>query len=115
MGVFIGLDVSLSKTAVCVIDRDGAVLWQGKVPSEPDPLITRLAEWSGPIDLAGIERARCQNGCTAGCAKPASPSASVSRNLLGAGQCLSPYSSASPRTAHSAVIPPSTNSRAPVM
>jgi transposase len=31
------------------------VLWQGKVPSEPDPLITRLAEWSGSIDLAGIE------------------------------------------------------------
>ena len=24
MGVFIGLDVSLSKTAVCVVDRDGA-------------------------------------------------------------------------------------------
>jgi hypothetical protein len=29
MGVFIGLDVSLSKTAVCVVDRQGAVLWQG--------------------------------------------------------------------------------------
>src|SRR6516165_7483400 len=45
MGVFIGLDVSLSKTAVCVVDRDGAVLWQGKVTSEPGPLIGRLAEW----------------------------------------------------------------------
>jgi transposase len=55
MGVFIGLDVSLAKTAVCVVDRDGAVLWQGKVPSEPGPLIARLAEWSGTIDLAGIE------------------------------------------------------------
>ena len=55
MGVFIGLDVSLSKTAVCVVDRDGAVLWQGKVPSEPGPLIARLAEWSGTVDLAGIE------------------------------------------------------------
>jgi transposase len=55
MGVFIGLDVSLSKTAVCVVDRDGTVLWQGKVPSEPGPLIARLAEWSGTIDLAGIE------------------------------------------------------------
>jgi len=55
MGVFIGLDVSLNKTAVCVVDRDGAVLWQGKVPSEPGPLIARLAEWSGKIDLAGIE------------------------------------------------------------
>lgn len=55
MGVFIGLDVSLSKTAVCVVDHDGAVLWQGKVPSEPSSLITRLTEWSGSIDLAGIE------------------------------------------------------------
>ena len=55
MRVFIGLDVSLSKKAVCVIDRDSAVLWQGKVPSEPGPLIARLAEWSGKVDLARIE------------------------------------------------------------
>src|SRR5271166_6280060 len=55
MRVFIGLDVSLANTAICVVDRDGAVQWQGKVPSEPDPLIERLAEWSGVIDLAGIE------------------------------------------------------------
>jgi transposase len=59
MGVFIGLDVSLNKTAVCVVDRDGVVLWQGKVPSEPGPLVTRLAEWSSVINLAGI---RCRNG-----------------------------------------------------
>jgi hypothetical protein len=45
MRVFIGLDVSLAKTAVCVVDHDGAVQWQGKVPSEPGPLIKRLAEW----------------------------------------------------------------------
>lgn len=37
------------------VDRDGALLWQGKVPSEPSPLIVRLAQWSGAIDLAGIE------------------------------------------------------------
>jgi transposase len=35
--------------------RDGVVLWQGKVASEPGPLVARLAEWSGVIDLAGIE------------------------------------------------------------
>jgi hypothetical protein len=55
MRVFVGLDVSLSKTAVCVVDRDGGVVWQGKVPSEPGPLVTRLTEWSGSIDLAGLE------------------------------------------------------------
>lgn len=53
--MFIGLDLSLSKTAVCVVDRDGEVLWQGKVPSEPGPLIKRLGEWSSAIDLVGIE------------------------------------------------------------
>jgi hypothetical protein len=52
MGVFIGLDVSLAKTAVCVVDRDGGVLWQGKVPSEPEPLIKRLSEWSGVTPIS---------------------------------------------------------------
>jgi hypothetical protein len=55
VGFFIGLDVSLAKTAICVVDHDGAVQWQGKVPSEPGPLVKRLAEWSGVIELAGIE------------------------------------------------------------
>ena len=55
MRVFIGIDVSLAKTAVCVVDRDGVMQWQGKVPSEPGPLIERLAEWFGAIELAGIE------------------------------------------------------------
>jgi transposase len=55
MRVFVGLDVSLAKTAICVVDHDGAVQWQGKVASEPGPLIKRLAEWSGLIELAGIE------------------------------------------------------------
>jgi transposase len=55
VGIFIGLDVSLAQTSVCVVDRDGGVLWQGKVASEPGPLIKRLAEWSGMIELAGIE------------------------------------------------------------
>jgi hypothetical protein len=48
MRVFIGLDVSLAKTAVCAVDREGVVQWQRKVPSEPGPLIRRLAECSDP-------------------------------------------------------------------
>jgi transposase len=54
MRVFIGLDVSLAKTAVCVVDRDGAVQWQGG-SKRAGPLIKRLAEWSGIIELVGIE------------------------------------------------------------
>jgi len=50
-----GSDVSLVKTAILVVDRDGGVQWQGKVPSGPGPLIKRLTEWLGNIELAGIE------------------------------------------------------------
>ena len=38
----VGLDISLQKTAVCVLDHDGQVVWQGKVDSEPGPLIEKL-------------------------------------------------------------------------
>jgi predicted NBD/HSP70 family sugar kinase len=38
----VGLDISLQKTAVCVLDHDGQLVWQGKVDSEPGPLIDKL-------------------------------------------------------------------------
>jgi hypothetical protein len=49
---------SLAKTAICVVDSDGAVRRQGKVSSEPGPLIKRLAEWFG-----NIEPSAGGNGC----------------------------------------------------
>ena len=87
MGVFIGLDVSLSKTAVCVVDRDGVVLWQGKVASEPGPLVARLAEWSGSSISPVLRPVRCRNGCTVGFARRASQSC-VSRFAMLGGSCL---------------------------
>ena len=41
----VGLDISLQKTAVCVLDHDGQIVWQGKVDSEPGPLIEKLRLW----------------------------------------------------------------------
>ncbi len=51
----VGLDISLQKTAVCVLDRDGQLVWQGKVDSEPEPLIEKLSIWKDEIDLVGLE------------------------------------------------------------
>jgi transposase len=51
----VGLDISLQKTAVCVLDRDGQVVWQGKVDSEPGPLIEKLRRWHDEIDGVGLE------------------------------------------------------------
>jgi hypothetical protein len=35
MRVFIGLDVSLAKTAIRVVDHDGAVQWQVRLQASP--------------------------------------------------------------------------------
>jgi transposase len=51
----VGLDISLQKTAVCVLDRDGQLVWQGKIDSEPGPLIEKLKTWQDKIDLVGLE------------------------------------------------------------
>jgi transposase len=51
----VGLDISLRKTAVCVLDHDGELVWQGKVDSEPGPLIDKLQLWRGQIDVVGLE------------------------------------------------------------
>jgi predicted NBD/HSP70 family sugar kinase len=40
MGQFVGLDVSVKETSVCVIDETGAVLHEGKVRSTPTRLFT---------------------------------------------------------------------------
>jgi transposase len=54
-----GLDVSLDETAVCIVDKDGVVVREGKVASEPDDLrawiiaadltLTRLGLEAGPL------------------------------------------------------------------
>jgi transposase len=51
----VGLDISLEKVAVCVLDRDGQLVWQGKIDSEPAALIEKLRLWQSDIDLVGLE------------------------------------------------------------
>jgi transposase len=35
---YVGLDVSQKETAMCVVDQDGKVMFEGKVPSDPGAL-----------------------------------------------------------------------------
>src|SRR3954470_9707141 len=37
---FAGLDVSLDETAVCVVDEEGRIAREARVPSEPEALVT---------------------------------------------------------------------------
>lgn len=51
----VGLDISLNKTSVCILEVDGTIVWQGKVDSEPGPIIDKLAAWQADIDKVGLE------------------------------------------------------------
>jgi transposase len=55
MAIFVGLDVSLKMTSICIIDADGTLVWQGKVLSEPPALIMALWPYRDRIKLVGIE------------------------------------------------------------
>jgi len=55
MKYFAGLDVSLDETAVCIVDEDGIVVREGKVPSEPDDLVRWLTALELTLVRLGLE------------------------------------------------------------
>lgn len=52
---FVGLDVSVQETAVCVVDEAGKVVFEHKVATEPDDLVGLLTAFSGDYARIGIE------------------------------------------------------------
>jgi transposase len=55
MKYYIGLDVSLELTAVCVVNGDGEVIVEAKVLSEPDAVAAHLQALKIDIDRVGLE------------------------------------------------------------
>ena len=52
---FVGLDVSVKETSICVVKGDGAVILQTRVPSEPQAIVDVLAGPSLAIERIGLE------------------------------------------------------------
>jgi transposase len=50
---FVGLDVSLDETAICIVDDAGAILREGKVDTEPEAIVTWLNAVGVPIADSG--------------------------------------------------------------
>lgn len=52
---YVGLDVSQKETAVCVVDQDGRVLFEGKVPSDPGALAKIIRKRAPAAERIGFE------------------------------------------------------------
>jgi len=55
MEQYVGIDVSLEDSSVCVMDRTGQILREAKVPSEPAALLHFLGDLDHPVMLLGME------------------------------------------------------------
>ena len=62
MAHFVGLDVSVRETSVCVVDDAGKVILEQKVPTEPVDIIALLTSLGVSFGRIGSRPARCHSG-----------------------------------------------------
>ena len=55
MAYYVGLDVSLKQMAICVVDGDCGVVWQGCADTHPEMILNVLDRWVGKIARLGLE------------------------------------------------------------
>jgi transposase len=58
MEQYVGLDVSLKETSVCVVDQAGKIVWQGRCASTPEAIERSVRERAPGVVRVGLERAR---------------------------------------------------------
>jgi transposase len=52
---YVGLDVSLEQTSICVIDDAGAIIWRGKCRSTPESIHAVIAKRAPKAARIGLE------------------------------------------------------------
>ena len=64
MNYFAGLDVSLKRTAICIVDRDGNIVREGVTDTEPEALISWLRNTRFALQRVGLDSVNVLPGCT---------------------------------------------------
>jgi transposase len=55
MHYFVGLDVSMNETAICVVDQAGKILFEGSVVTDPEDIDSYLRKTGLPLEKIGLE------------------------------------------------------------
>ena len=55
MKQYVGLDVSLEQTAVCIVDEHGKALWRGKCASTPEAIAAVVNARAPHVERIGLE------------------------------------------------------------
>ena len=55
MTYYVGLDVSLRSVNICVIDKQGEIVTESKVDSEPEDIVAQLKPHRSQIKALGLE------------------------------------------------------------
>ena len=61
---YVGLDVSLETTSICVVDDAGALIWRGKCSSDPDTITATLRQHAPGAVRVGLETGQLSNWLT---------------------------------------------------
>src|ERR1700754_365702 len=61
---YVGLDVSLETTSICVVDDAGAIIWRGKCSSDPDAITATLRRHAPGAVRVGLETGQLSNWLT---------------------------------------------------
>jgi transposase len=55
MGLYVGLDVNLKRPAVCIVDEQGGVVWEGWTDTHPEMIFRVLERWQCELVSVGLE------------------------------------------------------------
>src|ERR1700744_4705180 len=61
---YVGLDVSLETTSICVVDDAGAIIWRGKFGSDPDTITATVRQHAPGAVRVGLETGQLSNWLT---------------------------------------------------
>jgi transposase len=69
---YAGIDVSLERSSVCVVDATGRIVREAKVASEPEALVAFFGQLGLPLTRVGLEAGRLSQWLIWGIARQAS-------------------------------------------